>query len=398
MAKVAREQAAQEDAGRSLELIANLARLFWDDVADRIAGLVRQLVEEFLEARRTEELGATAYERTDARIGHRGGSYRRRLKTTWGDVELRVPRLADGGYDLEIIDRWGRRQADVDALVGKLFLAGVSTRRLERLAEQLFGYGLSKAAVSEITKSLDAEVRAFRERTIPDAVRYLLCDGITAKVREVGVRGKVFLVAFGIHADGRREILEFVLADSESEANWRGFLQDLKARGLKGKALKLITIDGAKGLRAAVRDVYPLKPVQRCLVHKIRNVLATCKVRNKARVAQSLRPIWAAKNRRQALGAVKAFADEWIVEEERAVATLRRDLHECLSYLEFPEEDYTKIRTTNALERSFREVRRRTRPMGVYANTASADRIMFGVTDEMNERWRGAPHAAKSAG
>jgi len=204
------------------------------------------------------------------------------LRPIWGDVELSVPRLADGGYDLEIIDRWGRRQADVDALVGNLFLAGVSTRRLERLAEQLFGYGLSKAAVSEITKSLDAEVRAFRERAIPDAVRYLLCDGITAKVREVGVRGKMFLVAFGIHADGRREILGFVLADSESEANWRGFLQDLKARGLKGKALKLITIDGAKGLRAAVRDVYPLKPVQRCLVHKIRNVLATCKVRNKA--------------------------------------------------------------------------------------------------------------------
>lgn len=398
MATVARPSAAEKQTGRSLELITNLARLFWDDVADRIAGLVRQLVEEFLEARRTELLGAGSYERTEGRTGHRGGSYRRRLQTRWGDVELRIPRLAEGTYDLEIIDRWGRRQADVDQIVGKLFLAGVSTRRLERLADQLLGFGLSKAAVSEITKSLDAEVRSFRERAIPDTVRYLLLDGITAKVREVGVRGKVFLVAFGIGADGRREILGFVLADSESEANWRGFLQDLKARGLKGKALKLITIDGAKGLRAAVREVYPLKPVQRCLVHKIRNVLATCKVRNKARVAQSLRAIWAAKNRRQALAAVKAFADEWIVEEERAVATLRRDLHECLSYLGFPEEEHRKIRTTNALERAFREVRRRTRPMGSYANTASADRIMFGVTDEMNERWRGVPQVANSAG
>jgi putative transposase len=398
MAKVARPSAAEKQAATSLELITNLARLFWDDVADRIASVVKQLVEEFLEARRTELLGAGAWERTEARTGHRGGSYRRRLQTRWGEVELRIPRLADGTYDLEIIDRWGRRHADVDQIIGKLFLAGISTRRLERLADQLLGFGVSKAAVSEITKSLDAEVRAFRERAVPDTVRYLLLDGITAKVREVGVRGKVFLVAYGIHADGHREILGFVLADSESEANWRGFLQDLKARGLKGRALRLITIDGAKGLRAAVREVYPLKPVQRCLVHKIRNVLATCKVRNKARVAQSLRPIWAAKNRRQALAAVKAVADEWVVEEERAVATLKRDLHECLSYLEFPEEEHTKIRTTNALERAFREVRRRTRPMGSYANTASADRIMFGVTDEMNERWRGAPQLANSAG
>lgn len=397
MAKVAQAKVDEKQATRSLELIANLARLFWDDVADRIGGLVKQLAEEFLEVRRTEALGAKAYERTDGRGGYRGGSYRRRLQTRWGEVELRIPRVADGSYGLEIIDRWGRRHADVDEIVGKLFLAGVSTRRLERLAEQLLGFGLSKAAVSEITKSLDAEVVAFREQTIPDTVRYLLLDGITAKVREIGAKGKVFLVAYGLHGDGRREILGFVLADSESEANWRGFLQDLKARGLKGKALKLITIDGAKGLRAAVREVYPLKRVQRCLVHKIRNVLATCKVRNKARVAQSLRAIWAAKNRRQALAAVKIFADEWIVEEERAVATLRRDLHECLSYLDFPEEDHTKIRTTNALERSFREVRRRTRPMGTYANTASADRIMFGVTDEMNERWRGAPQLAKSA-
>jgi len=245
MAKVARPSAAEKQAATSLELIANLARLFWDDVADRITALVRQLVEEFLEAKRTEVLGAGAWERTEERSGHRGGSYRRRLQTRWGEVELRIPRLAEGTYDLEIIDRWGRRHADVDQIIGKLFLAGVSTRRLERLADQLLGFSLSKATVCEITASLDAQVRAFRERTIPDTVRYLLLDGITAKVREVGVRGKVFLVAFGIHADGHREILGFELADSESEANWRGFLQDLKARGLKGKALRLITVDGA---------------------------------------------------------------------------------------------------------------------------------------------------------
>lgn len=396
MAKVA--QAVDEKGeARSLELIANLARLFWDDVADRITLLVKTLIEEFLETRRTEVLGASSYERASSRNGHRGGSYGRRLKTKWGEVQVRVPRVAGGSYELEIIDRWGRRQVELDGAIGRLFLAGVSTRRLEKVAEELWGIGLSKAQVSEITKALDAEVARFRARKIPDTVRYLLLDGISAKVREVGVRGKVFLVAFGIHADGRREILGFVLADSESGPAWRDFLADLKARGLKGKALKLIAIDGGKGLAQGVKEIYPLKPVQRCLVHKIRNVLATCRRRNKAAVARSLRAIWAARTRREALAAVKAFEGEWVVEEERAVATLKRDLHQCLTYLAFPEEDHKAIRTTNALERSFREVRRRTRPMGTYVNADSADRIMFGVTEEMNERWSGVPELAKSA-
>ena len=397
MAKVAGQRTSEKQAARSLELITNLAKLFWDDVAERIGGLVTSLIEEFLEARRTEVLGAEAYERTGSRSGHRGGSYRRHLKTRWGEVEIRIPRLAEGSYDLEIIDRWGRRQTALDEVIGRLFLAGVSTRRLEALAEELFGIGLSRSQVSEVTKALDAHVAAFREQRIPDTVRYLLLDGISAKVREVGVAGKVFLVAYGIHTDGRREILGFVLADSESGPAWRDFLGDLKARGLRGRHLRLITVDGGKGLARGVKEIYPLVPVQRCLVHKIRNVLATCKRRNKAQVARSLRLIWAARSRREALRAVRAFEAEWLVEEERAVRTLKRDLHSCLTYLDFPEEDHKAIRTTNALERAFREVRRRTRPMGVYVNAASADRIMFGVTEEMNGRWRGAPQLAKSA-
>jgi hypothetical protein len=147
VAKVARQQVSEKEAGRSLELIANLARLFWDDVADRIAQLVKTLIEEFLEARRTEVLGAGAYERTPSRNGHRGGSYARRLKTRWGEVVIRVPRLAQGSYELEIIDRWGRRQVELDEAIGRLFLAGVSTRRLERVAEELWGIGLSRSQV-----------------------------------------------------------------------------------------------------------------------------------------------------------------------------------------------------------------------------------------------------------
>jgi putative transposase len=398
MAKLAqRTETSDFDLG-ILEVITNPRKEFWDGMADYFAASVKRLVEECLEAKRTELLGAASYERTATRTGRRGGSYRRKIMTRWGEVELRVPRIDHGSYELEIIDRYGRRQVDVDQAIGRLWLAGISTRRLRDITEQLFGYGVRRSTVSHITRVLDAEVEAFRQKKIPDTVRYLMLDAISAKVREVGATGKKFLVAYGIHGDGRREILGFVLADSESTACWRDFIGDLKARGLRGRHLRLITIDGNKGLAAALKEIYPLKRVQRCWVHKIRNVInARTRQRNRGPMAQSLRPIWNAPNRRAALRAVAAFEDEWIVEEERAVKTLRRDLDQCLTFLEFPEEDRKLIRTTNPLERTFREVRRRTRPMGTYVTRDSAERIMFGVTDHLNNQWRGAPRPAKSA-
>lgn len=269
MAKVARRQLAKEE-GEVLELFSNFPKQFWDDAADRASRLIKQLIEECLEEKRTEVLGAQSYERTTARRGRRGGSYQRKVRTRWGEVTLRVPRVAEGSYDLEIIDRYGRRQVEVDHAIGQLWLAGISTRRLNNITEEIFGYGIRRSTISRITKGLDAEVEVFRNMKIPDTVRYLLLDGIHAKVREVAAQGKVFLVAYGIHTDGRREILGFVLADSESASEWRGFLADLKARGLKGRRLRLITVDGNPGLRKALRDIYPLKRVQRCLMHKIR--------------------------------------------------------------------------------------------------------------------------------
>jgi putative transposase len=395
--KLARKQASDADQLEILELISNFGKEFWDDVARQVSRLVKQLIESCLEAKRTEVLGAASYERSEHRKGRRGGSYKRTVMTRWGEIKLRVPRVANGSYDLEIIDRYGRRQVAIDEAIGRLWLAGISTRRLNNITEEVFGYGIRRSTVSRITKGLDAEVEAFRRKPIPDTVRYLLLDGIHAKVREVAAQGRVFLVAYGIHTDGRREILGFVLADSESAPAWRDFLADLKGRGLKGRCLRLITVDGNPGLAKALKEIYPLKPIQRCLMHKIRNVLQVCRHSNKRHVAAALRPIWAAKNRRQALRAVAAFEQQWVVEEERAVRKLKRDLHQCLTYLDFPEGEHKQIRTTNALERAFREVRRRTRPMGTYVTRDSAERIMFGVTDHLNENWRGVPHLAKSA-
>jgi transposase-like protein len=190
MAKLACKRTTVEEFGH-LELLDNFGKQFWDDVSDQVAGAIKNLIERCLEAKRTEAVGAASYERTKRRTARRGGSYRRRVRTKWGEIERRVPRIADGSYDLEIIDRYGRRQVEVDRAIGQLWLAGISTRRLNNITEDIFGYGVRRSTVSRITRGLEAEVAAFRSKPIPDTARYLLLDGIHAKVREVATAGKV---------------------------------------------------------------------------------------------------------------------------------------------------------------------------------------------------------------
>jgi transposase-like protein len=202
MSKLAPQTTQTNDAADVLELFSNLGKQFWDDVSHEVARLIKHLIEQCLEEKRTLVLAARTYERTPTRRGRRGGSYKRRVRTRWGEIELRVPRVAEGCYDLEIIDRYGRRQVEVDQAIGHLWLAGISTRRLNDITEEIFGYGIRRSTISKITKGLDAEVEAFRATRIPDTVRYLLLDGIHAKVREIAAAGKVFPVAYGTTATG----------------------------------------------------------------------------------------------------------------------------------------------------------------------------------------------------
>ena len=157
-------------------------------------------------------------------------------------------------------------------------------------------------------------------------------------------------------------------------------------------------IDGGPGLRAALKEIFPFVRVQRCIVHKVRNVMAKLRARNKKAFAQDMRAIWMAHHKRQALVAFRALKAKWWVEEERAVRCLEKDLSACLVYLRFPVELHKAIRTTNLVERMFREVRRRTRPMGVFANAESAERIMMGIRQQLNDAWRPTPQpVGKSA-
>lgn len=383
-----------------LEVVENVQAILWDRIEAGVRKLVKTLVEQSLEGQATEATGAERHERTPHRRHYRGGHYRRRLLTKHGAIQVRVPRLAGERLRFRAFDRYERRRRDVDAIIGRLFIAGVSTRKLRGIVEALTGATVSASTVSAITRSLDEELAYYRSKPVPADIRFLFLDGITQKVQELRAEKKVVLCALGVREDGSKDLLGFQLADDEGTSSWRGFLADLKARGLggqtpaasAGQALQLIIIDGGPGLRAALKEIFPFVPVQRCIVHKVRNVLAKLRARNKKAFAQDMRAIWTARRKREALAAFRALKARWWVEEERAVRCLEKDLPACLVYLRFPPELHKAIRTTNLVERMFREVRRRTRPMGVFANVESAERIMMGIGQQLNDAWRPAPH------
>ena len=371
---------------RVRETERNVQEEIWKFIAATLRQGLRKLVEGLLEDEVTAKVKARRYERSPDRMSYRGGHYRRSLITRYGPLEsLMVPRITEGSMDFQLFDRYERRRSDVDAAIGKLFLQGVSTRRLRSIARELFGQEVSATTVSKIVGYLDEELRRYQTKPLSDDFPFLFLDGISQKVREIGVEKKVMLCALGMREDGTKEMLSFRLVDQEDTESWRSFLVDLKSRGLLGKTLKLITTDGNPALLKALRDIFPFLKMQRCIVHKLRNVATKLKrVHLKPCMAEA-KDVFNAPSRREAIRRFRSWRDRWQVEEERAVRCLEKDLHECLHYYSFPKELWKKIRTTNVLERDFREVRRRTRPMGFFPHAESAERIFYGVTNGIHQ-------------
>jgi transposase-like protein len=330
----------------------------WAEISRHLLRGLRALLESLLEAEVTARVGAGRYERTERRRGHRNGHYTRDLVTTHGPLpRLRVPRLLEDGVDFTLFDRYQRWQAAVDAAIGQLFLQGVSTRKLKHIARDLFGAPVSAGTLSKAAVVLDADLQAYQAKPLANNIPFLFLDGITQKVGELEVEGKVMLCAFGFHRDGRKELLSFRLADLEDTTTWRAFLVDLKSRGLHGKALHLITVDGHPALLKALREIYPLRRIHRCIAHKLRNVVVKLKRFHRESCMAEAKVIFGAPSRTEAIRRFRTWRGKWVVEEERA----------------------------------FREVRRRTRPMGVFTNAASTERIMYGVTQHLNANGRSIP-------
>lgn len=368
---------------------------FQDDDLEVINRPMRDTLKRFLEGYMTieqrDQLGALPHERTERRSGHRNGTYKRSLLTSFGVVrELLVPRVRRGGLRTKVFKLYRRRWQAVDNYIRALFLGGASTREVGELLERLWGVRLSASAVSEIVRLLDEEVRKFHRRPLGDGYRFLVLDGVWVKVSGYKVVKKVVLVAYGVRADGRREIIDFRVARSESEPEWEAFLEDLYRRGLVGERLELVTVDGGGGLNAAQAVVYPQVARQRCWVHKLRNVAGKLKAKHRKECLAGAGRIYQAKNYRAASRRCRQWAKKWRGLEPKAVACLEADIEELLVHmrvLKSEPELWKKVRTTNVIERQFRELRKRIRPMCAFANDESCARIVYALFQKANRRW-----------
>ena len=338
-------------------------------VAELLEGRMGALIDEHLE--RMAELG---------RVDRRNGCYRRHLLTELGDIELAVPRTRTFSA-LKVVRAYARRAKDVDRMILACFLLGLSTRKVAVALLPVLGRPVSPATVSQVAKQLDAAGAAFHRRPLKDQYRVLVLDGVVLKRKTgAGALARPVLVALGLRPDGKKEVIDFCLASAESAAQWEQFLGDLVRRGLVGDRLEMLCVDGGSGLRAALPTAFPDIPVQRCWAHKIRNVLNKVRKADQAALKAGLHRIMNATTLPGAWSAARRFADRWESIYPKAVACLRADLDDLLTCFRYPTLAERKaVRTTNAIERRFREVRRRTRPMGTFQDRTSMDRILFAV-------------------
>ncbi len=349
---------------------------------------LKYFIEESLRDAADRRIGVGWYMRSDGRQGYRNGTYRRTLVTPYGTVEVDVPRLRDGSYEHDLFDRNGLLTREAREFIQEIYFAGVSTRRTGEVLEARLGYKVSAGTVSAIWKGLDHLVRQFWCRPIGDDWQYLLLDAVVIKVRSAtGTEERFILTALGVGLDGKKQILSFRQVESESEVCCQSFLDDLLDRGLTGKNLRLITTDGSPGLAAAIKTVYPFVPHQRCWVHKLRNLAHKLKYRNRKACLDGAKLIYLSKNRTVAVQRFRSWRKRWLTDEPKAVACLEKDIEEMLQFLALPEEDQAMMRSTNHIERVFKEVRRRTRTISCFTNRRSVDRMLYALLTYQNKQW-----------
>lgn len=353
---------------------------------------LKQVIETSLGDELSQYVAAERYERVEGRAAYRCGYYVRWLLTEVGKILIRVPRIRSSGMVFRTLTAYARRPFIIDQLILSCFVLGMSTRKVAHALGAFLGTSISAQTISRIAQQLDEAVTAFHRRPLETRYRYLFLDGVVLKHRgALAVRKRVLLCAYGMTATGRREFIDFMLASGESAIAWEAFLRDLYDRGLRAEEVQLIVTDGGTGLHAALEMVWPRIPRQRCWAHKVRNILDKVKKTDWEGVKKALGAISHAPSPRKAVEAFWRFAQHYRWRYPRAVQCLKEDLDDLLTFYRCPKDHWVRLRTTNVIERAFREVRRRTRPIGVFRNSQSLDRIVYAVIHYLNESWRLAP-------
>jgi transposase-like protein len=283
-------------------------------------------------------LKSSSLQRHKERVDQANGFYRRHLTTRAGTFELAVPRTRGGLFHSQVIPRYRRRDRAVDEAIKSVFLLGVSTRQTGRALATLLDEAVSAATVSAVCKVLNGAVARYHQRALEDRYEYLLLDGVSVRLRLVGaVQRRMVLCAYGITAEGKRELIDFLIVKAEGEDTWKTFLLNLYRRGLVGQHLRLVVTDGQKGAAKAIAFVWPRAAHQRCWAHKLRNVGARLK-RSQQRCVDEARAIYQAGTRQEAIQQFRAWKRRWGKEAPDAVRCLESDLEALLEFMGCPQK------------------------------------------------------------
>jgi transposase-like protein len=377
-------------------LLDLLSALDAADGVERVRLSLQRMYQELIEAEATEFIGAGPHERTEARVVQRNGHRPRTLSTTAGDLELAIPKLRAGSFFPCLLERRRRVDQALFAVVMEAYVTGTSVRKVDDLVKALGAdSGISKSEVSRICADLDTEVAAFADRDLSEqAFPYVFLDATYCKARIGGGKGgkgsrvasQAVVVATGVSADGRREVLGFAVGDSEDGAFWTAFLRSLKVRGLHGTAV--VISDAHTGLKAAIAAVMIGSSWQRCRVHFMRNVLAQVPKASQEMVAAAVRTIFAqpdAEHVRDQLQVIAAMLGRQFPKVEEMLREAADDL---TAFADFPVAHWKKIWSTNPLDRVNKEIKRRTDVVGVFPNPAALLRLAGAVLIETHDEWQ----------
>lgn len=374
-------------ATSSMDITSFVGKLLEQDDVDALREGIRVLAQAVMETEVSHQIGAAPYERSSERIAYRNGYRTRTWDTRVGTIELKIPKVSAGAYFRSLLEPRRRAEKALHAVIVEAYVKGVSTRKVDDLVRALGIDGISRSEVSRICKVLDEEVRAFLSRQIETECPYLWLDATFHKVREQGrVISVATVVAIGVTSTGERTVLGAATGPSEDHQFWVSFLRSLVKRGLRG--VRLVISDAHEGLRQAIAKVLHEATWQRCRVHFMRNLLSVVPKQAQDTVAAIVRTVFSQPDHASAMSQLHDVARMLHERFPQAAELLEDAAEDVLAHLHFPREHRRRLHSTNPLERLHKEIKRRTRVVGIFPNRDSLMRMVGTLLAEQDDEWQ----------